>query len=672
MRDFVSLVSLEEEAGGQPATEATPGGAGRCPRPQIKAVAGSGRVFHLGWDTEGGDRAEHNLLHAPLRLDVQIDGEWSDVWRPAHVFQTRVMALSRHELVYAFQLVGYLGPLSELAWTIRIKDGGISMRFAVQSVPAGAERIAGLRLVFPFDLDMCATTVIASSWTPTGHAVLPVVISAPDQGAMLLRCPGQPGLEGVWQGSRSWKQADFVLTLPAPDPSGFALEFTPAHLPAPPDLQDPKRWAAARRGWFNLLQVHAECGRAQGELHSPAGVWANNVISNPVSSLLCLLGDHVLLRPELAPGVALAPLLSRTIDYWMTKEIAPDGRIYYVENGANVQPVMDANPAVLIAAWCHVEAAGDMDWLRERIERLEFVARYMEQRDTDGDGLIESVQSGNSGSHARPDSAWDTFCSGHKNAYINALAYRALRCMADLESRMNRSEQAGHYGVLADRLRCAYRSAFYNPETGWLGWWRSQDGVLHDVHSDTPASMAAAYGLIAADDGRQMLDAWWEALLRTDFRRFDLGLPLMLRPIPKADQITDEGSRLQRYFVSQQEGGLDTFGRWLNGGCCVSNTYWFLLASYVTGNRQRADGILDAMLKRQADGVFPNGGGFQNGIVDRMPFGAEFFEWDGKTSGYEGHLVYSWAFLQCVCLRNPSFCARVLRPLHRTPGPVAT
>ena len=669
MPDFHSLTGIEgEPVGTYPATEGGPEATGRAPGSRIELVAGSGRVFHLGWDTEGGDRAGHNLLRAPLRLDVQIAGEWSEVWIPAHVFPTRTLASSEQELVYGFQIVGHLGPVTELLWAIRMAGGGMTMTLACRDAADGAERLGGLRLVFPFDLDLCASTVIAGSWTPSGRAVLPAILSAPDHGEILVRCPRHPQLEGCLDGTRRQKRMDFVLDLPTPDEQGYQLEFAPLRLPEPEALHDPRRWAAARRGWFDLLQVHAEMGARNGDAPSPAGLWANNVISNPVSSLLFLLGDHVLLVPELAPGVSLLPFLRRTLEYWMTKEIAPDGRVYYVENGERGQPVMDANPAVLIAAWSYVEASGDADWLRGIIERLELVAHYMEGRDVDGDGLLESVQTGNSGSHARPDSAWDTFTSGHKNAYVNALAYRAFRCLADLETTVERPDQAAHYSALADGLRSGYSAAFYNPETGWLGWWRSQDGVLHDIHSDVPTSLAIAYGLISAAEGRQMLDAYWKELQQSGFHRFDLGVPSALRPIPRKDTIGDEGSRNQHYFVPQQEDGGDTFGRWLNGGCCVSNTYFFLLANYIAGNQERADGILDAMLKRQDEGVFPNGGGFQNGVVDRMPFGAEFLEWDGKTSGYEGHLVYSWAFLQCVFLRNPAFRARVLRPLDHTAG----
>ncbi len=289
--------------------------------------------------------------------------------------------------------------------------------------------------------------------------------------------------------------------------------------------------------------------------------------------------------------------------------------------------MMDSNPAVLIGAWAYVEATGDMEWLARRIERLEFIARYMEQRDVDDDGLIESKQSGNRGTHAFGDTAWDTYSSGHKNAYVNALAYRAFGCLADLERRVGRTEQRDHYARRADRIKAAYYGTFYNPESGWLGWWRSEDGFLHDVHSDVPTSLATMYGLVDPDTGRRMLDVYWEALQEVGFRRFDLGVPLNIRPVHRDDQFAEWGG--------QKEDVSDTFGNYLNGGCCVSNTYFFLAANYTAGATERADMVLKAMLDRQERGVFPNGGGFQNGFVDRYPHGAEFFDWEGNTCAYE-------------------------------------
>jgi hypothetical protein len=59
-------------------------------------------------------------------------------------------------------------------------------------------------------------------------------------------------------------------------------------------------------------------------------------------------------------------------------------------------------------------------------------------------------------------------------------------------------------------------------------------------------------------------------------------------------------------------------------------------------------------------GVHENGGGFQNGLGG----GGEFYTWDGTTCGYEGHLTYSYTFLQAALLREPAFRKR----LYGKPG----
>lgn len=181
--------------------------------------------------------------------------------------------------------------------------------------------------------------------------------------------------------------------------------------------------------------------------------------------------------------------------------------------------------------------------------------------------------------------------------------------------------------------------------------------MLHDIYSDVPTSLGVIYGLVPGDRGGQMLDVYWEELRKTGFDRFDLGVPLNLRPVHRDDQYHRLGGEL--------EDGSDTFGQYLNGGCCVSNTYFFLVANYMVGNRRRADRILDAMLGRQNRGVFPNGGGFQNGVVDEMGKGAEFYDWEGNPCGYEGHLVYSWTFLQALLLRERRFRERLFGLLNR-------
>jgi hypothetical protein len=96
----------------------------------------------------------------------------------------------------------------------------------------------------------------------------------------------------------------------------------------------------------------------------------------------------------------------------------------------------------------------------------------------------------------------------------------------------------------------------------------------------------------------------------------------------------------------------------------VLDAVYFITALNIVGETEKADRVLHAMLHRQEKGVFPNGGAFQNGAVDANPSGAEIFTWDGRSCGYEGHLTYSFSFLQAVLLREPSFRDRLFRPLR--------
>ena len=475
----------------------------------------------MSWDTEGGDRAKLNLLRAPVTLAVRVgDKEMS---------LTGTGTL-RGKSEAVFQLAG---PEVQITWTVQVKDGGIRMTFSGSG--QGLTNSQGLVLTIPLDPTATATVPLADEFSRDGTFQLPTLVYAPDLGAMHVSCAGAPKLAGSWQGSRQTRSTTITLNLPVPTPEKeWVLAFEPWHLPQPKAVPDARVWQGARRGWLNLLQVNSH--RAQGDFQhgiaypdEPGGVWANNLVSDPVGSTVFWLADHVLLIPELAPDVSATSLLRRTVELWMNDGVSAEGQVYYVWRGGSPA---DSNPAILIGAWAYVEASGDMDWFKRNAERLEFLSQYLEKRDVDGDGLIESPQSGNRNSHTHGETAWDCISSGHKNAYVNALAYRAWRGMARLQARAGRTEKAGHFNGLADRLKKVYRDTFFNPETGWLGWWRSADGELHDVWSDMPTSMAILYGLVTPTEGRQMLDKYWTALENTGFHNFELGLPLNVRPIP--------------------------------------------------------------------------------------------------------------------------------------------
>jgi len=597
-------------------------------RVRVQAEPDHAALPYLSWDTEGGDRARTNLLRAPVRL--RLVGRSGD--RPSVELQRR----GSQGVVYRLGLV----PGGAISWDVALRGGGLAMTFGATGTDLG--HVRGLELELPLDPRATATTVLTGNWSRAGRARLPFIISAPDLGQMYVSCAEHRRIEATLEGDRQAQTVTLTFRLPVPEPgTAYTLDFRPHVIAAPAGLKDTMRWRDARRGWLNFLQLSSTwCGQP--------GIWANNVVSDPVSSTVFWLADHALLVPELAPGVSTADMVRRSVEYWLDGGRTPEGEFYYVVN--STLGMMDSYPSILIASWAYVEATGDTAWLKRRLATLEDVSAMLERRDTDGDGLVESKQSGNRGTHAFGDTAWDTYSSGHKNAYVNALTYRAWRCLARLEGRLGHVEREVHYAALADKLKAAFVPAFLNPETGWLGWWRSEDGFLHDVYSDVPTSLAIMYGLVDADRGRDMLDRYWAALQASGFERFDLGVPLNIRPVHRDDQYAEWGGKA--------EDGSDTFGKYLNGGCCVSNTSFFLVANYIVGRTDRADRILDAMLKRQREGVFANGGGFQNGVINRYPEGAEFMDWQGNTCGYEGHLVYSWAFLQSVLLREPQFRAR--------------
>ena len=168
-----------------------------------------------------------------------------------------------------------------------------------------------------------------------------------------------------------------------------------------------------------------------------------------------------------------------------------------------------------------------------------------------------------------------TVNSGHKDAIINIQVDRAWRGLAEMADALGHPERATHWRERAAKLRAAFRPCFYNPETGWLGWWRSRDGVLHDYASPWVTGWAVKYGLLSPEEGRPMLEKLWAKIDEVGFDRFDLGTPITLLPIKPGDYHYGPGG--------DRTVAAHAFKHYLNGGCCVSDTFHFLEASHMAG-----------------------------------------------------------------------------------------
>ena len=417
-------------------------------------------------------------------------------------------------------------------------------------------------------------------------------------------------------------------------------------------------WQQARRGWFGAWQPSARWGDQNRPFSAPPGILANNVISDPASCSFWFYADQAMWTPQIAPDISVAHLVRRSVDFWLLERTRPSGEVVCYWDYGNF---LDANAGPLIAAWDYVEATGDTQWLAQRIERCELIADFLAKRDVDNDGMVEAVQSGNRGTLKQPgrSCAWfDALNCGHKDGYTNALIYRAWRCLADLEARLGRQEQSARYKTLADRLQASYAKTLFNPATGWLAWWKSEDGELHDYATPIVNGLAIEYGLVPADQGREILARLWAKIDAVGFTRFDLGVPPMLVPVRRDDYLLPDG-----LGIPQREDGTDTLGHYQNGGITAGQVLHFLAAHYVVGQPEKADKVLRAMLQRQAQGKF------QNGVRDAGDQGIDWTDWQGKRHrlrGLPGRQL-SLSSRPCCCAKQ-SFRARLYRPLTAVPA----
>ena len=294
-----------------------------------------------------------------------------------------------------------------------------------------------MKIHFPFDPGVTPVTVLPSQWAEDGSLRLPAVISAPDFGQMLLADSRNRRLKARLEGSRSNKTVDFFVELPLLRPGeACVLSLTPVRLPAPKGLVDRAIWEKVRRGWFGAFEPSAQWGEQNRPFSAPAGILANNVISDPASCSLWFYADQALWTPQITPDISVAALVRRSHRLVARPPHAPHGRGGLLL-GLRQLPGCECRPADrrLGLRRGHRRPA----WLERRIDRLELIAEFLAQRDVDGDGMVEATQSGNRGTLKQPgrSCAWfDALNCGHKDGYTNALIYRAWRCLAELEGRL--------------------------------------------------------------------------------------------------------------------------------------------------------------------------------------------------------------------------------------------
>ncbi len=611
---------------------------------RIESDAQHAQVNVLSWDTEGGDRAKRNLLrlNSPVVVRVRVHG----IWQSGGEIDTHAKDGGSGGTSYVLPVAAD----AEVHWKIHPAPGRLTM--TVSGRGHGIGEVDAVEMFFPFDPQVTPTTILPQAWSEDGHGVLPAVISAPDFGQMLLD-DGKSGIRARLEGNRDQHTVDLILELPGIARGDVSiLTFTPVRLAPPQGMTNKTLWQAVRRCWFNTWQPSSRWGDQDRPYSAPVGILSNNVISDPVSFALPFYADQALWTPEITPGISVMDQVRRSIDWWLDHRMDPTGEVvgYW-----NYRHFLDANPGILISSWDYVEATSDHAWREKRIERLELLSAFLEQRDVDGDGMVEATQSGNYNTLIEPARSccwWDALNCGYKDGYSNAMIYRGWRCLADLEGKLGRGKEQKRFTDLAERLKAVYFKTLYNPATGWLAWWKSTDGTLHDYATPIVNGLAIEYGLVEADTGRQILSRLRKKMDDASFAHFDLGLPCTLEPVLRADYLQPDG-----LGVPNRQDGTDTFQDYMNGGISAGHTLHFIMAYHVVGEPEKGDEILQAMLGRQANV------GFQNGVQNKGNEGIDWTNWTGTPKGYEGYLADVFMFLQAAVLREPSLRARFYRPL---------
>ncbi len=394
--------------------------------------------------------------------------------------------------------------------------------------------------------------------------------------------------------------------------------------PGGPQLAGDPRFDGFRRNFLNIFQLNPR-----------AHMLANNSSSDPCALNLYFPATMALHTPPLAKGLTALDLVRQTLDQYLSGKKGC-GQSGYLNNFQVPYDFLDTNPSLLAAASDYVSGSNDLAWLRLNYPGLrQWTQKVLAM--VDKNGLLSYPASGNSGSWSqkitiRPGNWWDTVGFGHEDAYSNALAYHALRGMAELARRMKRPADVRLYSSKAQAIRSVYVKTFYDPATGVLAGWKSADGKLHDYYFTFVSGVAITYGLVPNKLANSIMDHMLAKIRAVGYTNFQYGLPGNLVPI-RPDDYVDHNPRF----------GYKAFQVYENGGASGNYVYFTLRALYKLGRAKQADAIL-----------FPLLGGYEAGnFQGRGPNGMtyDWRAWDGTAHGYEGLLIDNYLAMLAVLYR---------------------
>ncbi|MBZ5563219.1 MAG: hypothetical protein LAP13_12475, partial [Acidobacteriia bacterium] len=283
-------------------------------------------------------------------------------------------------------------------------------------------------LVMDFDLQLCHATLLGLM-SDDGSIRLPALLHLPDHGTLRITSPSAQGLSLGYElvpPRASRQKVKFVrVTFPSASEAmpriDYTLEVVAIH-PQIPGLDRDARFDGFRRNFLNIFQLSPHFRTL-----------ANNAASDACAITVFEYAEVALHTPPLAQGLTALDLLRQTLDRYLGGAKGCGMKGY---NGGTPYETghdfLDANPSLVIAGADYVLGSKDEAWLRANYAGLQAWAGKMLDFDSDGDGLLEYPWTRQSGPWPGNPAAnwWDAIWFTNKDAYSNALAYRACLDMA--------------------------------------------------------------------------------------------------------------------------------------------------------------------------------------------------------------------------------------------------
>ncbi|HEY4193983.1 MAG TPA: hypothetical protein VGM63_00490, partial [Mucilaginibacter sp.] len=477
--------------------------------------------------------------------------------------------------------------------------------------------------------------------TPESKLKFPCLLHLPGRGTFRIHC-SDPEVELYYDAYRFHAAGDkgvpFVkVEFKAADDKNKAITYTLEAVSVSPELKSihgDDRFDGIRRNFINIFQLNPRMK-----------VLANNSASDPCAFTLFLYAEMARRTPELAHGLSALDLIRSSLDVYLggMKGYGQVGFFYNNKYGwLSIYDSSDSSPSLIISACYYILDTKDKTWARNNYAGIKAWATKMIKTDTNNDGIIEYGHSGNSGSwdkkpFQRPSNWWDAIGFGHDDAYSNALAYRAIKLLSEVALTIGETDDSAYYSSFAAKLKSNYYKHFYNPDTGVLAGWRSEDGKLHDYYFTFVNGVAICYGLLTAEQGKQVMQRMLQKMKEVGYTNFKMGLPGNLIPVPPVDYVGHE----KRWGYGEKPDGSDGFQIYENGGATGCYAYYTIKALYDLGMRKEADEIFLPMLESFKESGF-------EGHCEGSNFTKDWKTWDGKCWGYEGFLVDNYLPLLAI------------------------